>query len=84
MIFLALPLAGDADMALIDVGGSQYIIDGRLKVKSNCGSIESFTENGLKFEDGSEIEADVVVFCTGYSTALTITKDSHLAERTPP
>lgn len=27
--------------------------------------IEKFTENGLKFDDGSELEADVVVFATG-------------------
>lgn len=49
----------------LDVGGTQYIIDGRLKVKGGCGAIKEYSENGLKFEDGSELQADVVVFCTG-------------------
>jgi hypothetical protein len=29
--------------------------------------MEGFAEKGLKFADGSELEADLVVFCTGYS-----------------
>ena len=48
-----------------DVGGSQYIIDGKIKLK-NDSQIQGFTTNGLKFEDGSEVETDVVVFCTGF------------------
>jgi Flavin-binding monooxygenase-like len=47
-----------------DVGTSQHIIDGHIKVKSGT-SISEFTERGLKFADGSELEADVVVFATG-------------------
>ncbi|KAF8813407.1 FAD/NAD(P)-binding domain-containing protein [Phlegmacium glaucopus] len=50
----------------MDVGGSQYIIDGKVKLK-NGSQIQGFTANGLKFEDGSELEADVVLFCTGLS-----------------
>ncbi|PPQ74602.1 hypothetical protein CVT24_004191 [Panaeolus cyanescens] len=50
----------------LDVGGSQYIIDGKIKLK-NDSQIKEFTENGLRFEDGSELTADVVVFCTGLS-----------------
>ena len=48
-----------------DVGGSQYIIDGKIKLK-NDSQIQGFTTNGLLFEDGSELETDVVVFCTGF------------------
>ena len=48
-----------------DVGGSQYIIDGKIKLK-NDSQIQGFTANGLKFEDGSEVDTDVVVFCTGF------------------
>ncbi|KAF8884029.1 FAD/NAD-P-binding domain-containing protein [Infundibulicybe gibba] len=48
----------------LDVGGSQYIIDGRIKLK-NDSNIKEFTEKGLKFENGSELLADVVVFSTG-------------------
>jgi len=47
-----------------DVGASQMVIDGKIKLK-NDSSISAFTDKGLKFEDGSEIEADVVIFATG-------------------
>ncbi|KAF8896687.1 hypothetical protein BD779DRAFT_1497248 [Infundibulicybe gibba] len=47
-----------------DVGGSQYIIDGKIKLK-NDSNIKEFTETGLKFENGSNLLADVVVFSTG-------------------
>lgn len=49
-----------------DTGASQQIIDGKIKVRSG-GEIERFTENGLQFCDGSELEADVVIFATGYA-----------------
>ena len=49
---------------MVDVGGSQYIIDGKIKLKSDS-LIERFTPTGLKFEDGTELLADVVVFATG-------------------
>ncbi len=48
----------------VDVGGSQYIIDGKIKLK-NDSQIKEFTASGLKFENGSELPADVVIFCTG-------------------
>ncbi len=50
----------------IDVGASQMIIDGKIKLK-NDSQIERFTETGLLFEDGSELTADVVLFATGYA-----------------
>ncbi|KXN87227.1 putative indole-3-pyruvate monooxygenase YUCCA4 [Leucoagaricus sp. SymC.cos] len=52
----------------LDVGGSQYVIDGKIKLK-NDSTLESFTETGLKFANGSELPADVVVFCTGLGKA---------------
>lgn len=52
------------DSLSIDVGASQLIIDGKIKLKSDS-QIERFTKNGIKFENGSELEADVVVFSTG-------------------
>ncbi|KAG6333167.1 hypothetical protein ID866_5922 [Astraeus odoratus] len=51
-----------------DVGASQKIIDGRIKLKSD-GPIASYTPTGLLFEDGSTLEADVVLFSTGYEDA---------------
>ena len=44
------------------------IIDGKIKLKHGT-NIERFTEKGLKFDDGSELNADVVVFATGYVSA---------------
>jgi NAD(P)H-nitrite reductase large subunit len=40
------------------------IIDGRIKLKSDS-LLERFTKKGLKFQDGSELEADIVIFATG-------------------
>lgn len=48
----------------IDTGTSKHIIDGDIKIK-NGSAIERFTEKGLKFADGTELEADIVVFSTG-------------------
>ncbi|KIJ67523.1 hypothetical protein HYDPIDRAFT_173996 [Hydnomerulius pinastri MD-312] len=42
-----------------------HIINGDIKLKQGS-SIECFTEHGLKFVDGTELEADIVVFATGY------------------
>ncbi|KAF5392901.1 hypothetical protein D9757_000853 [Collybiopsis confluens] len=52
----------------LDVGASQMIIDGKIKLK-NDSLLQKFTETGLKFEDGSEVPADVVVYATGYGDA---------------
>jgi len=49
----------------LDVGASQMIIDGKIKLKSGT-NIQEFTKNGLKFEDGSTLDCDVVLFATGY------------------
>jgi hypothetical protein len=51
-------------MIYADVGASQLIIDGKIKLK-NDSQISEFTERGLKFDDGSELPVDVVVFATG-------------------
>lgn len=40
------------------------IIDGKIKLK-NDSQIEKFTKTGIKFENGTELPADVVVFATG-------------------
>ncbi|KAH8092245.1 hypothetical protein BXZ70DRAFT_465945 [Cristinia sonorae] len=49
----------------LDVGACQMIIDGKIKIKNGT-QIERFTPSGLKFEDGSEINADVILFATGF------------------
>ena len=49
----------------IDVGNIPNIVEGRVKVKSDS-PLVGYTEKGLRFEDGEELEADVVVFATGF------------------
>ncbi|KAI0271306.1 FAD/NAD(P)-binding domain-containing protein [Gloeopeniophorella convolvens] len=51
-----------------DVGASQLIIDGKIKLK-NDSQISRFTRKGLEFENGSTLDADAVVFATGYGDA---------------
>jgi len=49
----------------IDVGASDLIMDGKIRVKSGCG-IRSLTRNGVLMEDGEEIPADAIIACIGY------------------
>jgi len=49
----------------LDTGASQMIIDGRIKLKSGV-NIANLTENGVKFDDGREIPADIIILCTGF------------------
>jgi hypothetical protein len=55
------------------VGCSQKIIDGRVKIKQGQ-EIERFEENGIRFKDGSFLEANIVVLATG--TIASDTDDS--------
>ena len=47
-----------------DVGASQLIIDGKIKLK-NDSLISHFEEDGIVFENGSKLPADVVIYATG-------------------
>ncbi|OAL42860.1 FAD/NAD(P)-binding domain-containing protein [Pyrenochaeta sp. DS3sAY3a] len=49
----------------IDVGASQLIIDGKIKIKQGQ-EVTEVLPRGLRFADGSELEADEIVFATGY------------------
>ena len=40
------------------------IADGRIKVKSDS-ELERFTERGVLFKNGSQLEADVIILATG-------------------
>jgi hypothetical protein len=53
------------------------IIDGKIKLKADS-EIENFTKKGLKFKDGSELEADGVIFATGFVFPLIFLLDSLL------
>lgn len=54
----------------IDVGASQLIIDGKIKVKQGQ-EVEAILPHGLRFADGIELEADEIVFATGYQNMRT-------------
>ncbi|WP_348765273.1 NAD(P)/FAD-dependent oxidoreductase [uncultured Salinisphaera sp.] len=51
----------------IDVGASQMIIDGRIKLESGA-EVARLTENSVQLEDGREIPAGVVIYATGYGS----------------
>jgi putative flavoprotein involved in K+ transport len=50
----------------IDVGASQLIIDG--KVKLVAGQVEEITPRGVRLDNGKELPADVIVYATGYNS----------------
>ncbi len=50
----------------IDVGASQLIIDGKIKLAH--GGVREITETGVVLEDGTELPADVIVYATGYGS----------------
>ncbi|KAL8292478.1 hypothetical protein RQP46_001090 [Phenoliferia psychrophenolica] len=49
----------------LDCGASQLIIDGKIQMKSGQG-IKKFTKDKIVFEDDSTLDADLVIFATGY------------------
>ena len=51
----------------IDVGASQLIIDGKIKLKSGHG-VSHLTETSVVLTDGTELPADAVVYATGYGS----------------
>ncbi|KAI0889768.1 FAD/NAD(P)-binding domain-containing protein [Annulohypoxylon maeteangense] len=57
----------------IDVGTSQLIIDGKVKVKHGLG-ISEILPHAVKLEDGTELEADEIVCATGYQNMKTATE----------
>ncbi|MGW6034086.1 flavin-containing monooxygenase [Gordonia terrae] len=50
----------------IDVGASELIADGTIKLVH--GQLDHLTESSVVLTDGTEIEADVVVYATGYGS----------------
>jgi cation diffusion facilitator CzcD-associated flavoprotein CzcO len=57
----------------IDVGASQLIADGKIKVKQGQ-EVDSVLPHGLRFADGTELEADEIVLATGYQNMRTQTR----------
>ncbi|SFE03655.1 NAD(P)/FAD-dependent oxidoreductase [Roseivivax sediminis] len=50
----------------IDVGASQLIIDGEVKLKS--GQVTEVVEDGVILDSGEKLEADLIVYATGYNS----------------
>jgi putative flavoprotein involved in K+ transport len=50
----------------IDVGASQLIIDGKIKLAH--GQVTEVVEDGLLLEDGTKLDADLIVYATGYGS----------------
>lgn len=55
----------------IDVGGSQLIIDGKVKVVQSPDGIKGFEPDALVLADGRKLPADIVVLATGYDNMRT-------------
>ena len=51
----------------IDVGASELIADGRIKLKTKV-EIVQLTETSAILSDGSELPADLIVYATGYGS----------------
>ena len=50
----------------IDVGASELIADGKVKLRH--GQVKAVTATGVQLDDGTELPADVVVYATGYGS----------------
>ncbi|WP_082652566.1 NAD(P)/FAD-dependent oxidoreductase [Aureimonas sp. AU12] len=51
----------------IDVGASELVADGKIKLKSGVG-IAGIREHSVAFDDGTELPADLIVYATGYAS----------------
>lgn len=55
----------------IDVGCSQLIIDGKIKLQQSPDGIKGFEHHALVLADDTKLEADIVVLATGYDNMVT-------------
>jgi putative flavoprotein involved in K+ transport len=51
----------------IDVGASDLVADGKIKLKSGV-SVKELTKDSVVFDDGTSLKADLVVYATGYGS----------------
>lgn len=51
----------------IDVGACEMVADGRIGLKSGI-EISYLTQTGVAFADGSHIEADLIIYATGFGS----------------
>jgi putative flavoprotein involved in K+ transport len=51
----------------IDVGASELVADGKIKLKSRV-AVDEIKAKSIRFSDGSELKADLIVYATGYGS----------------
>ena len=51
----------------IDVGASELVADGKIKLKSGV-AIDRIEEHAVRFADGTALPADLIVYATGYGS----------------
>ena len=51
---------------IVVTSACSYLNSRQIKIKGDA-AITGFTETGLEFGDGSKLDADIIVFCTGFS-----------------
>jgi putative flavoprotein involved in K+ transport len=51
----------------IDVGASELVADGRIKLRSGVG-VDRITETSVVLSDGTELPADLIIYATGYGS----------------
>jgi putative flavoprotein involved in K+ transport len=51
----------------IDVGASELIASGKIKLRSGV-DVAEITQSGVRLSDGSELPADLIVYATGYGS----------------
>ncbi|PYI09585.1 monooxygenase [Aspergillus sclerotiicarbonarius CBS 121057] len=56
----------------VDVGGSKLIEEKKVKFKAGVEPV-GYTETGLRFSDGSCVDADAIIWCTGFSDSNVVT-----------
>lgn len=57
----------------VDVGASQLVIDGKIKLKQGA-ELSEILPHGILFSDGTQLKADEIVFATGFQNMRTQTR----------
>lgn len=50
----------------VDTGATQLLVEGKCGIKANVEPV-AFTETGLRFSDGSTMDVDAIIWCTGFA-----------------
>lgn len=50
----------------VDIGGTKLLEEGKAGIKANVEPV-AYTSTGLRFSDGSYVDVDAVIWCTGFA-----------------